>query len=71
MSISNPGDGAIVSLVFVNTIVGGSSSAILALLVFKFWYRVRGKENFWSLLITINAGLAGIVASIQYSPDVP
>lgn len=69
LSIAGAGDAATVSLVFMNTIIGGSASAILALLVYKFWYRVRGKENFWSLLITINAGLAGMVSMCAGSND--
>ncbi|XP_039274612.2 putative ammonium transporter 1 isoform X1 [Styela clava] len=70
LTITGPGDGAKVALVFMNTIIGGSSSAIIALLAYKLWNRVRGKENFWSLLITINAGLAGMVAMCAGCNDI-
>lgn len=69
LTIAEPGNGATVSLVFMNTILGGSSSAILALVAFKLWNHCRGRENYWSLLITINAGLTGMVAMCAGSND--
>jgi len=72
-SISNPGDGAVVSLAVVNTVISGSMSAFTTLL----FVRIKEKHIFhnhegdemsglgthkWSLLSTINGALAGMVA---------
>ncbi|CAB3399610.1 unnamed protein product [Caenorhabditis bovis] len=55
--IDNPGDGKTVALVMTNTILSGAFAALTYLIVH---YAHHGK---WSLLLTINACLAGMVAS--------
>jgi len=66
LAISNPGDGAAVSKSIVNTILGGSVGGMVAMGVFRMNFDVRcgpgGKPAFWSCLMTINGGLAGMVA---------
>ena len=59
LSITGPGESATISLIFVNTILAGSSGAVVALVVFKFYNRLRGRDNYWSLLVTVNAALTG------------
>ena len=61
LSISEPGDGAVVALAIMNSVIGGASAAITAMLVFKFVDYVRGESHYWSLLWAINGGLAGKV----------
>uniref|UniRef100_A0A1I8GPP1 Ammonium transporter n=2 Tax=Macrostomum lignano TaxID=282301 RepID=A0A1I8GPP1_9PLAT len=56
LSISNSGDGSVVAIAMVNTILSGSVAAFVTLLL----GRIRGPH--WSLLQTINGGLAGMVA---------
>uniref|UniRef100_H2YUH8 Ammonium transporter n=1 Tax=Ciona savignyi TaxID=51511 RepID=H2YUH8_CIOSA len=62
LSISNPGDGNVVALSVMNTVLGGASGAIVAMLVYKTTDAIRGEDHYWSLLITINGGLAGMVS---------
>ena len=61
--VSDAGDAAAVSLVFMNTILGGAGGALAALV--GHWinakYRLK-EEPKWSLLTCINGGLAGMVA---------
>ncbi|XP_012937656.1 putative ammonium transporter 1 [Aplysia californica] len=59
LSISNPGDGAVVSLAIVNTVISGSMAAFLTLALHR--TRLLGTRK-WSLLITLNGALAGMVA---------
>lgn len=57
-SISNPGDGAIIAAVVVNTIVAGTGGAFITLLLNKTgWFGDRK----WSLLVTLNGCLTGMV----------
>ncbi|KAH9518757.1 ammonium transporter Amt1 [Bulinus truncatus] len=58
LTISKPGDGAIISLAIVNTVLSGSSAAFMSLVVHKFG--IMGQH--WSLLNTLNGALAGMVA---------
>jgi len=66
LAISNPGDGAAVSTAIVNTILGGSAGGMVAMGVYRINFTVKcgpaGKPAFWSCLMTINGGLAGMVA---------
>ncbi|XP_078492621.1 ammonium transporter 2 [Ciona intestinalis] len=62
LTISKPGDGAIVALSIMNTVLGGASGAIVAMLVYKTTDAIRGEDHYWSLLITINGGLTGMVS---------
>ncbi|XP_064601316.1 putative ammonium transporter 1 [Liolophura sinensis] len=58
-SISNPGDGAIIASVVVNTIVAGTGGAFITLLLNKTgWFGDRK----WSLLVTLNGCLTGMVS---------
>jgi len=59
LSISNPGDGLKVSMATVNTIIAGSSSGLTTMCLNKLIYALKGKEHYWSLLITINGSLTG------------
>ncbi|CAI5455900.1 unnamed protein product [Caenorhabditis angaria] len=56
-SLSNEGDGQIVALAMINTILSGAFAAITYLIVYFYQY---GK---WTLLLTLNACLSGMVAS--------
>ncbi|KAJ8023642.1 Ammonium transporter 1 member 2 [Holothuria leucospilota] len=57
-SVSQPGDAFIISNAVVNTILSGASAALVSLSVSRTGFG-SGK---WSLLTTINGGLAGMVA---------
>ncbi|XP_071509116.1 putative ammonium transporter 1 [Diadema antillarum] len=57
-SISAKGDGEIVALAIVNTIISAAFSALIAMVI----KRVVYKGSYWSLLTTINGGLTGMVA---------
>jgi len=57
-SISSPGDADIVALAIVNTVIGGSAGALTAMII----KRLGFAEKHWSLLFTINGGLAGMVS---------
>ncbi|XP_033646044.1 putative ammonium transporter 1 [Asterias rubens] len=56
-SISQPGDGEVVAISIVNTIISGGHGALVAMLIKKL-----GFNGQWSLLITLNGGLTGMVA---------
>jgi len=61
LSISSPGDGAAVSKAIVNTILGGAVGGMTTMAFHK--YSSGSKQQaFWSCLMTINGGLAGMVA---------
>lgn len=55
-SISSAGDGAVVGLAIVNTILGGCAGGLCVL----FFNRLQGSH--WSFLMTLNGALAGMVA---------
>ncbi|XP_028414397.1 putative ammonium transporter 1 [Dendronephthya gigantea] len=58
-SISKDGDAAVVALAIVNTILSGAGGAIMAMIIKRI---ATGFFNgHWSLLTTINGGLAGMV----------
>ena len=59
LSISNPGDGLAVSTAIMNTVLGGSSGAIVSMILYKMTDVLRGQDHYWSLIMTINGGLAG------------
>ena len=56
-SISQVGDGDVVALAIVNTILGASTGGISVLFINKFLF-----SQPWSFLMTLNGGLAGMVA---------
>ena len=56
-SISNPGDGDVVALAIVNTILGASTGGLAVLFINKFMFKKP-----WSFLMTLNGALAGMVA---------
>ncbi|KAK0060326.1 ammonium transporter 1, partial [Biomphalaria pfeifferi] len=58
MTVSKPGDGAIISLAVVNSVLSGSSAAFTTLAIHK--VGIMGQH--WSLLNTLNGALAGMVA---------
>ena len=57
-SISAEGDGTIVAVAIVNTILSGSAGAIVAMLIRR---AVFGKGHHWSFLTAVNGGLTGMV----------
>ncbi|XP_071509117.1 putative ammonium transporter 1 [Diadema antillarum] len=57
-SISAEGDGKVVALAIVNTIISAAFGALVAMVVRRIVY----KGSYWSLLTTINGGLTGMVA---------
>ena len=56
-SISAEGDGEVVAIAVVNTIISGGFAALVALIC----HRIGFKGNYWSLLTSINGGLTGMV----------
>lgn len=60
LAISNLGDGAAVSISVVNTIISGSFAAFSSLIINR--SPLFGYGN-WSLLVTINGALTGMVAA--------
>ncbi|BFZ05252.1 hypothetical protein BsWGS_08291 [Bradybaena similaris] len=58
MSISRPGDGTVMGAVVVNTVISGSTSGFLTLIV----HRIGILGRTYSLLSTMNGALAGMVA---------
>ncbi|XP_052801078.1 putative ammonium transporter 1 isoform X2 [Mya arenaria] len=60
LAISNEGDGAAVSLAVVNTIISASFAAFSSLVINR--SPLFGNKS-WSLLITINGALTGMVAA--------
>ena len=60
-SISAEGDAGVIGLACINTIISGSFSAIVTLLVQHFVDLATSHTSKWSLLSTINGGLAGMV----------
>ncbi|XP_033753298.1 putative ammonium transporter 1 isoform X2 [Pecten maximus] len=59
LAISNAGDGEAVALSIVNTIISASFAAFGSLLI----NRIPGLGNSWSLLVTINGALTGMVSA--------
>jgi len=58
-TITSPGDGGVVALAIVNTILGAATGGITVLVYVKFLLSGTRK---WSFLMTLNGGLAGMVA---------
>lgn len=59
LTISNAGDGAAVAISVVNTIISASFAAFSSLII----NRLHIFGNTWSLLVTINGALTGMVAA--------
>ena len=59
-SISAEGDGEVIALAIVNTIISGACAALVAMAI----RRIGFSGNYWSLLTTINGGLTGMVRNI-------
>ena len=59
LSITQPGDGLAVSIAIMNTVLGGSAGAITSMTLYKMTDVIRGQSHYWSLIVTINGGLAG------------
>ncbi|XP_022793779.1 putative ammonium transporter 1 [Stylophora pistillata] len=57
-AIANEGDANAVALSIVNTVLGGASGALTAMII----KRLGFVDKYWSLLFTINGGLTGMVA---------
>ncbi|XP_027047249.1 putative ammonium transporter 1 isoform X2 [Pocillopora verrucosa] len=57
-AIASPGDADAVALSIVNTVLGGASGALTAMII----KRLGFADKYWSLLFTINGGLTGMVA---------
>ena len=55
-SISNPGDGETIALVFYGTVIAGCAGGIVALLIHRF------RHGYWKLTTTVNGGLAGMIS---------
>ncbi|NP_001161500.1 ammonium transporter-like protein [Saccoglossus kowalevskii] len=58
-SISQPGDGYVVAIAIVNTVISGSLAALTSLTIRRMGLSGGGQ---WSLLTTINGALTGMVA---------
>lgn len=58
LTISNSGDGEALARAVVNTVISGSFAAFMSLIL----NRLRVFGNTWSLLVTINGALTGMVA---------
>jgi len=56
------GDGNVVALAVVNTIVSGSFAGVTTMLTRRVGEVIAGRKPHWSLLNTINGGLTGMVA---------
>jgi len=59
LTITGPGDGGVVALAIVNTILGASTGGLSVLFFCKF---ILAGEKKWSFLMTLNGALAGMVA---------
>lgn len=57
-AIASPDDANVVALAIVNTILGGATGALTAMIIKRLGYA----DKYWSLLFTINGGLTGMVA---------
>ncbi|XP_009857502.2 ammonium transporter 1 [Ciona intestinalis] len=68
--ISKNGDGLEVSLSVTNTILSGSAAGLSSMLTHRVHSMVKGKGKYWSLLMTINGGLTGMVASCAGCNDI-
>ena len=59
LAIANPGDGLAVSIAVMNTVLGGATSAMITMILHKVTDAIRGQDHYWSLIMTMNGGLAG------------
>jgi len=59
LSITKKDDGLAVSIAIMNTVMGGSAGAIVSMILYKMTDALRGEDHYWSLIMTINGGLAG------------
>jgi Amt family ammonium transporter len=60
LATTNDGDGAAIATAVINTIISASFAGFVALIINRI--KVFGNER-WSLLITINGALTGMVRS--------
>ena len=63
-SITEPGDGALVAKIMINTILGGTGGSIIILFSSKLGF--IGTRT-WNFKHTVNAALAGMVSCLQIS----
>nr|XP_039264963.1 putative ammonium transporter 1 [Styela clava] len=68
-TISNGTDGVTMSMSVVNTIISASSGGLSALVFNIIFSHFKGLETYWSLIIAINGGLAGMVSVCASSND--
>ena len=57
-SMTNPGDGEIISRVIANTVLGGTGGSLIILFASKFGFF---GPPVWSFSLTVNAALTGMV----------
>ena len=57
--ITSPNDDQAASIAVMSTILGGATSAIVTMILCKATGAIRKQDHYWSLLMTINGGLAG------------
>ena len=62
-SLSRLDDGLAIATAATNTMLSGAAAAMVVLLVHKWRPTADGHSHKWSLLLTINAALAGMVAA--------
>merc|ERR1712048_999938 len=60
--VGSEGHGQAVAVSFMNTILGGASGSLFAIVLNYVYNLVRGETAYWSLLTCINGGLAGMVS---------
>ena len=58
VSITKKGDGAVVGLAIVNTLIGGCGGGLTALFINKLFFTKK-----WSYLVTLNGTLTGMVST--------
>ncbi len=63
-SISQEGDAAVIGLACMNTIISGACGAITAMCTTYIVDTINKRSPCWSLLATINGGLAGMVSPL-------
>ncbi|XP_076818593.1 putative ammonium transporter 1 isoform X1 [Clavelina lepadiformis] len=68
--VSEKGDSAMVAMSVMNTILAGSAGGLVAMVTDRIYSEYKGKESYWSLLITINGALTGMVASCAGCNDI-
>lgn len=64
-SISQEGDGEIIALSVVNTIMAAASGAMTAMILNNVILTLAGDSSKWSILTTVNGSLSGIISKIR------